>query len=442
MRHSAKFRTDDINFKQRLLVWASTHSTFCILDSNRDKQLFTDVYSKFDFMVAVGAIDAIQKSGDQNSFDLLKEFYESKKDWLFGFLTYDLKNETESLLSENHDGLMFPEIHFFQPRLILKLSGDELEILYAAGFCNYAAAQKVFGEISVTEILQPQESGINIGERVSKTEYISTVNKIKHHIQLGDIYEMNYCAEYFAERITINPLEIYTRLNETSPMPFSCFYRINEHYLLCASPERFLAKSENKIISQPMKGTARRGKTAEEDEQIKVQLRNDEKEQSENVMIVDLVRNDLSRSAKKGSVVAEELFGIYTFRQLHQMISTVVSEKRNAMHFIDVIKQCFPMGSMTGAPKIRAMQLIEHYEKTKRGLYSGCAGYITPGGDFDFNVIIRSILYNDREKYLSFMVGSAITANSIPEKEYEECLLKAKAMLNVLSSRHPIIVND
>lgn len=224
-------------------------------------------------------------------------------------------------------------------------------------------------------------------------------------------------------------------------MPFSCFYRMNNHSLVCASPERFLAKSGNKIISQPIKGTARRGKNRIEDDQVITRLRNDPKEQSENVMIVDLVRNDLSRTASKGSVHVEELFGIYTFRQLHHMISTIVSDIREDVHFTDVISHAFPMGSMTGAPKVRAMQLIEDYEETKRGLYSGSVGYITPDGDFDFNVVIRTILFNLEKKYLSFMVGSAITANSIPEKEYDECLLKANAMLNALSTNQPVTKN-
>ncbi len=444
MRQRKIFKISDYRFKQRLLAWTTEHKIVCILSSNSDKQLFKDSYSKFDLTIALDSVSEIQKPESGNSFDLLESFYESKKDWIFGFLTYDLKNETENLRSENQDRLEFPEIHFFQPRLVLNFSSEnsELEILYLKNFDTELTIQKIVDEISNYEIQEADEPNITIQQKISKEEYISTVRKIKEYIQLGDIYEMNYCVEFFAEGMSINPFEIYDRLNETSPMPFSCFYRMNDHHALCASPERFLAKRENKIIAQPIKGTARRGQTPEEDDQIKLNLRNDSKEQSENVMIVDLVRNDLSRSAKKASVVVEELFGIYTFKQLHQMISTVVSEKSDAVNSIDVIKQCFPMGSMTGAPKIRAMQLIEHFEKTKRGLYSGCIGYISHDGDFDFNVVIRSILYNAEKKCLSFMVGSAITANSIPEKEYEECLLKAKSMLNVLSSQYRSTVNE
>jgi para-aminobenzoate synthetase component 1 len=153
---------------------------------------------------------------------------------------------------------------------------------------------------------------------------------------------------------------------------------------------------------------------------------------AENLMIVDLVRNDLAKSSKPGSVKVEELFGIYSFKQLHQMISTVSSIKRENVDPVEVIKNAFPMGSMTGAPKIRAMELIEKYETTKRGVYSGASGYFTPEMDFDFNVLIRSIFYNDTANKLSFQVGSAITYDADPEYEYKECLLKAKAIFEIL----------
>ncbi|MFY7988966.1 MAG: chorismate-binding protein, partial [Flavobacterium sp.] len=194
----------------------------------------------------------------------------------------------------------------------------------------------------------------------------------------------------------------------------------------------YLRKEGLKVISQPIKGTARRSLDVKQDEQLKSDLAQNEKERSENIMIVDLVRNDLSHTATKGSVQVEELCQIYTFKQVHQMISTIVSEVENTTSPIEILRTTFPMGSMTGAPKISAMQIIEALEETKRGLYSGTVGYFTPTGDFDFNVVIRSILYNSQNKYLSFSVGSAVTAQAIPEMEYEECLLKAKAMFEVL----------
>jgi para-aminobenzoate synthetase component 1 len=247
------------------------------------------------------------------------------------------------------------------------------------------------------------------------------------------LYEVNFCQEFFCEHLQIDPVSLFEKLKRLSPAPFACFLRHNEKFLLCSSPERFLKKEKNKLIAQPIKGTIRRSESERDhDSQLKEQLRNDPKERAENVMIVDLMRNDLAKSSVPGTVKVEELFGIYTYPQVHQMISTVTSELRSDVHFVDAIRNAFPMGSMTGAPKIKAMQLIDHYEKTKRGLFSGSIGYITPDGDFDFNVVIRSMLYNRGNKYLSFQTGGAITYDSAAEKEYEESLLKAKAMMQIL----------
>ena len=253
------------------------------------------------------------------------------------------------------------------------------------------------------------------------------------HIHKGDMYEANFCMEFFAENAIINPLEKFQKLNKISKAPFSVFFKNNKQFLLSASPERYLKKAGDKIISQPIKGTSKRFSDMNQDEESKQNLENDAKERAENIMITDLVRNDLSHTAQKGSVKVMELCKIYSFLQVHQMISTVTSKLDPQYSPIDVLKTTFPMGSMTGAPKISVMKIIENLEETKRGLYSGAVGYFTPEGDFDFNVVIRSILYNQENKYVSFSVGSAITAQSVPEKEYEECLLKAKAMSEVLS---------
>jgi para-aminobenzoate synthetase component 1 len=256
-----------------------------------------------------------------------------------------------------------------------------------------------------------------------------------HHIQIGDIYEANFCQEFYAEDIQIRPFELYKSLMDTSPTPFSAYYSFAKNQLMCASPERFIKKTGNKIISQPIKGTAKRSLNQEEDAYLKRQLYHSKKDRTENVMIVDLVRNDLSRTAKQKSVKVEELFGVYSFSNVHQMISTVTSEVAKEHHFTDVIKAAFPMGSMTGAPKIMATKLIEKFEHTKRGLYSGSVGYISPNGDFDFNVVIRSLQFNVENNYLSYMVGGAITHNSIPEEEFLECEVKADAIKKVLAGK-------
>ncbi len=225
---------------------------------------------------------------------------------------------------------------------------------------------------------------------------------------------------------------VYRNLNRISKAPFAAFLKYQNKHALCASPERYLKKTKDTLISQPIKGTAKRAASKEEDALIKQQLQNDTKEKAENIMIVDLVRNDLSRIAHKGSVQVEELCKVYSFQQVHQMISTIRAKVPPRTHPVTLLQNTYPMGSMTGAPKVAAMTLIEREEETKRGLYSGSIGYFSPEGDFDFNVVIRSILYNRENRYTSFSVGSAITAQSIPEKEWEECLLKAKAMREVL----------
>jgi para-aminobenzoate synthetase component 1 len=278
-----------------------------------------------------------------------------------------------------------------------------------------------------------EHSEIKIQQRISKENYLSKVTKMLEHIQLGAIYEANFCMEFYAENTKIDPLEIYKKLNSISEPPFAVYFKNNEQFLMSASPERYLKKEQEKVISQPIKGTAKRFSDSNLDKKSKLGLSENPKEHSENIMIVDLVRNDLSKTATKGSVAVEELCEVYSFKQVHQMISTVVSSVAHTTSPIEILRTTFPMGSMTGAPKISAMNIIETLEETKRGLYSGAVGYFTPNGDFYFNVVIRSILYNAKNQYVSFSVGSAITSLSDPEKEYEECLLKAKAMFEVLS---------
>jgi para-aminobenzoate synthetase component 1 len=265
-----------------------------------------------------------------------------------------------------------------------------------------------------------------------KSEYLQKVEAVRAHIAKGDLYEMNLCQEFFAENAAINPLQLFEALNQMAKTPFTAFYKIKNNYALCASPERFMQKRGQSLLVQPIKGTIKRGKTADEDAELRETLFNSPKDRSENVMIVDLMRNDLGRIAEVGSVEVKELFGIYPYANVFQMISTITATLRKDIHFAEALSACYPMGSMTGAPKIRAMQLIEQYENTKRGLYSGSIGYITPNGDFDFNVVIRSILYNSDNQYLSFQVGGAIVYDSVPEQEYEECLLKASLIFKVL----------
>jgi para-aminobenzoate synthetase component 1 len=419
-----------IQFKQQVLNWAQQFREVVYLDSNN----YPQQYSSYDCILAVDAFTAI-KTDYHNAFEDLKQYQQVTKDWLLGYLSYDLKNDIEVLNSNNFDGLGFPDLFFFQPKKLFLLKGNQLEIQYLK-MCDDEIEddfEKIRLQVTDFSLQFATPSAVEVQQRISKSDYLDKVANLLEHIHRGDIYEANFCMEFYIEKGTINPLQKFLKLNEISKAPQTVFFKNNKHFLLCASPERYIKKEGDVLISQPIKGTAKRFMDPIEDEQSKNRLASDPKERAENIMVTDLVRNDLSRTAQKGAVKVEELCAIYSFQQVHQMISTITSKFDSQYTAVDVIKTTFPMGSMTGTPKFSVLRIIEELEETKRGLYSGAVGYFTPNGDFDFNVVIRSILYNEEKKYASFSVGSAITSLSIPEKEYEECWLKAKAMREVLS---------
>ncbi len=398
------------------------------LDSNNHE----DTYGKYDAILAISEQTDESIKSLQNT-DEVSDFIDKEKDWLFGYFSYDLKNQWEDLDSSNFDGLGFPVLHFFRPEKILTLKDDQVQLLYLNSLSSemesdYIEIQRLSQNRTTPELHQ----SVRIKLRIHKDAYFEKANRFLEHIHRGDIYEANFCQEFYAEETEIDPWETYRNLNQISSPPFAAFLKLDDKYLLCASPERYLRREGEKVISQPIKGTAPRGANQKEDRELKKQLQQDPKERAENIMITDLVRNDLSKSALKGSVKVEELCGVYAFKQVHQMISTITAKVPKELNSMKLIKDTFPMGSMTGAPKVSAMKIIEEQEETKRGLYSGAVGYFDPNGDFDFNVVIRSILYNQTSKYVSFSVGSAITSKSDVEKEYQECLLKAKAMRSVL----------
>ena len=428
-RSNVTYHIADVDsFKQKLIAWSSQFQHFAVFKGNTDASL--GMYLDKNMVVGADCLTSIEKKS--NSLDQLKEFYNDKKDWLFGAFSYDLKNEIEDLVSENQDEHQFPNLVFFQPKWVFEIIGNDV-VFHFPSEVDRSDMRLVFKEIMTTSLKVLSNKHVSeLKQRISKEEYLQNFDEIIHHIQRGDIYELNYCFEFYAQNVELSTYPLFKDLDDISNPPFSAYFKAEDHHLICASPERYLKKTGTKIISQPIKGTKKRGETQEQDIALKNELFNCSKERSENVMIVDLVRNDLSKSAQKASVKVEELFGVYSFTQVHHLISTISSEIKQGVHWVDVIKDTFPMGSMTGAPKIMAMKLIEKYEDTKRGLYSGSVGYVTPDGDFDFNVVIRSIIYNERKKFASFMVGGAITSKSNPEQEYSECLLKAKAMLKVL----------
>lgn len=429
MRKTTSIKFENaLKLKENLLFWAQQFDVFIWMDSNN----YNHSFKSYDVILAVGANQSLI-CNCKNAFDKLKIFQESINDYIFGYLGYDLKNDLENLNSKNYDGLGFSDMYFFQPKKIFFLKDNVLEIQYLSEYENEIESN-IENIQSINKGFKKNKQSIHIKQRVSKKEYSKKLKNILNHIHQGDIYEVNFCQEFYAENAIINPLDIYQKLNEISSPPFATFLKVKNQFLFSASPERFVKKEGNTIISQPIKGTARRLFDKKDDLNIAKQLYNDQKERAENIMIVDLVRNDLSKTAIKGSVKVKELCKVYSFKQVHQLISTVVSKVDKDTNPVEIIKSLFPMGSMTGAPKISAMKIIEEQEETKRGLYSGAVGYFTPNNNFDFNVVIRSILYNKTNKYVSFTVGGAITSKSIIENEYEECMVKADAMIKALTN--------
>jgi len=398
-------RDENPHFLTKLATWAATFSHSAVLNSNN----YNDKFGKFELLAGVGAVKILKNGSLLASRELATE----NRSWLFGHIGYDYKNQIEKLNSRHSDDFNFGDLTFFEPKFVVLQKRDSDIVEFHSAKSNQAEVERFLKTEFETE---DQKTKLPVlTPKMTKAEYLEAIHCLKKEIQYGNIYEINYCQEFFAENAAINPVATYLALNEKSPMPFSAFYKNEEEYLICASPERYIKKSGNKIYSQPIKGTIKRGNSADEDEALKKQLINDLKEQTENVMIVDLVRNDLSRTAAVGSVEVDELFGVYQFPQVFQLISTVSSKLKREFDLIDILQTSFPMGSMTGAPKISAMKLADEYEQSKRGLYSGTVGYITPTGDADFNVVIRSLQYSAESKYLSVMVGGAITQMAEPE---------------------------
>ncbi len=412
------FPLDQDVFKQDELLQLAAKSEHCqLLDSNG----YRDKYSQFNWLLGWGSKAALESS--ENSFAKLRAFKKEQEDWLLGHLAYPLKDEIENLHSRNCDILNWPHLAFFVPQTLI--IAQESSVICQSYIYKNAAQLKAALSINT---LPPYPTHPKFEASLSKAQYLKHIAALKGELQAGNIYEINFCQAWYAQE-EIDPFALFVALNQKHKAPFTSFYRWGDRYLLCFSPERYLQKKASKLISQPIKGTAPRAKSEKEDEARKQGLLASEKERAENVMIVDLVRNDLSRTAAKASVKVEELFGLYTFNAVHQMISTISSELAPQYDLIDALETSFPMGSMTGAPKISAMQLIDQHENFNRGLYSGSVGYISPTGDADFNVIIRSILYSSQLQKAEVKVGGAITIHCNAEEEYQECLLKAEKVI-------------
>lgn len=412
-------------FIQKALIWSNKFEYFAYFNPNH----FDYPENPFRHFLAIGCYEKVV-STTENVFDELESRLSEINDYVVGHYSYDLKNELENLTSANQDNIGAPLANFFIPNTLIHISDEGVTI---ESFDNIADILQAINQqtLSITVSKNAEFNPI-----ISKAVYKEKVDKLRQHIIEGDIYEINFCQEYLANEITIDPIITYNELVKASPSPFSVLYKCQNIYTISGSPERFLKKDGNRIITQPIKGTSKRSPIPEIDESLKQKLRTSEKELAENMMIVDLCRNDLAKSSISGTVKVDEMFGIYSFPLWHQMISTISGKLRPNISPIQIIKNAFPMGSMTGAPKINVMELAEKYETTKRGIYSGSIGYFLPNGDFDFNVVIRSIIYNQQTNKASFMVGGAITYDSDPEEEYNECLTKAKTLFSLFKIKN------
>jgi para-aminobenzoate synthetase component 1 len=407
-----------------MLQWSTGFNPCCYLDSNQ----YADRYGRFAAVLAAGALRSVCAEG-AGAWESLHGFRQQARDWIFGHFSYDLKGEHHRSTCPYDDHTGFADLFFFQPEVLLLLGAHEVEIGLVSA--TPEDARHIFQSIcgtkpSVAPVQKPRT--LSWQTPMNASQYVAAVRALQDHLQRGNAYEVNFCREFFCRAPALIPQLLFRHLNDLSPAPFAACYHVGDSALVCSSPERFLQKSGTRVISQPIKGTARRSQDAAQDALLKRQLYASAKEQSENIMAVDLVRNDLSRTAIPGTVKIEELFGIYSFAQVHQMITTVSAQVPASTAAEAILYHAFPMASMTGAPKHRVIQLIDTYERSRRSIFSGALGYFSPEGDFDFNVVIRSLVYHAAEDYLSFQTGSGITIYSDPDRELEECLLKARAM--------------
>ncbi len=374
-------------------------------------------YIKFKEGKLCTSLDSVQNIQSENPWEALNKFQKTVQDWMFGFLSYDMKNHIENLNSENRVLLKTPELYFFVPGFLAEISLQSgLKVLRGS------IPQNVPDSIAEGDV------SIRSKKRTPKEWYVQKISAVQKQIKEGAYYEVNLSHPLEFE-FDGKGWDLYQRMKLTGEVPFASYMKLGDTEVCSSSPERFLCKKGDRVFSQPIKGTISR--SHENDELTIKKLSESKKDQAENLMIVDLVRNDLSRVSKKGSVKVKDLFEIQSFKTVHQMVSTVEAIAKGNVSAVDIVQACFPMGSMTGAPKIAAMQAIEEFEDYKRGIYSGSIGYFTPEADFDFSVVIRTAIIQNNT--LVYAVGGAITSDSVPEHEWEETLVKARPITDLMN---------
>lgn len=420
--HTPSHTTSPDYLKEQVLDWAQSFPYFAVLDNCGSE---TDRYGKYELLAGVSTGE------NKGLYTRLCDLPTVPANWLMGVFPYELRHTLNpDLTSRLEPPVAFPEVAWFEPEVLLFIRRGETQLYrwHPDGPQPFSLPQ-VSKSASATENLQPPDfqSGF------TREAYLETIKSLQAHIREGDFYEINLSQAFTATYPLEQPGELFRRLTAVSPVPFAGLFRWKDRYLICASPERFLQLEGDQLRSQPIKGTAARGQSQAEDQLQMDLLRNSEKEQAENVMIVDLTRNDLYRSCLTNSVQVENLFEVQTFPQVHQLVSTVSGIRKPDLSWSEIFAHTFPPGSMTGAPKIMTMGMIDKYEKAGRGVYAGSLGYMDPNGHFDLNVVIRSLLYDAATQQLSYHVGGAITYDSDPEREYEETLIKASAIRAIFS---------
>lgn len=396
---------------KKVLYWLKNQPVFLWLDYTACTEPYGDI--RPHIRVGAGARSYI----DAWNAEKVDAFIAGKR--VMTMFAYDLKNRFENLQSDNPEPVSWPECFLFEPEIELEIFPDEIRI-YAEN------PQQIWDAVQQTYVPEPEPARLKEWHyMLNRNQYMERCAALHYHIRRGDIYEVNFCNAISATPDQGNPFDAYYKLAAAFPSPFRAFFRLQEKYALCASPERFVGKQNNRLVSQPIKGTAPRNSSPDIDAAQAASLTSSLKERTENIMIVDLVRNDLSRISSPGSVTVEELCAVYAFPSVFQMISTIASTPVAGTTFSQTLEALFPMGSMTGCPKIRAMEIIEAQECFKRGIFSGSLGYLCPGDEWQLNVVIRTIQWNTATNTVFYPMGSAITYLADPEKEWEECLVKA-----------------
>lgn len=419
MKFSAQFDLSGFDlklFKRKMLNWTSQFGIFAYLDNNE----YPNLLNRYELLVGAGA------SRQYRTAAALQSVFGSR--WLFGHINYDYKNVLVADLGSSGTALLENEdLHFFEPEIVAYIPFGTTRLHLDS---ELIPVEQVFEAIihCEDETLQWRPPQLQFHRILSSREYQERVAIVQEHIRKGDCYELNLCVASYARECDINIPALFQILNHQNPAPFAALYQYEHFAALCSSPERFLAKQGRHLLAQPMKGTIRRSADPIEDEALKQQLQSDVKERAENLMIADLMRNDLAISCRTGSIAVPELLRVYSFPTLHTMISSITGTLKDEKSALQALLSAFPMGSMTGAPKRIVMEIIDAIEPARRELYSGCIGYCNPAGDFDFNVVIRSLLYNRQTRTLSYQTGGAITIDSVADKEWDEVQLKAVAL--------------